>query len=705
MKIFHGMILLLFAIKHVETILKTMIRIFILSLILSLSNLFSQEAKPYILKKNSERYKFFINSRLPETAPNSFLAASFLQIQSLEYLFPVEFLPIHTNNDLYVLPDGKFTIGKNFWRWEKTEGLQVIKYHGSHIVLKYKNHRITEWLKRNDNRIEWVFPDNSRLVYFNHPATNSPEYIYKNKLSSYTINYRVIQPGFWLSEVETFEPYEIHFNRSYNHYVYLLKELDLFHQLPKFIKEYTGAESYGMVPILLFDDVYEYRKFLKDQSAEPGSIGFRDMVVHCCEDYKLADFSLNTRDTSPPIELIYRSLLKGITEHILVRGCYAKNPNQDEYSIKRPFPFFTAALTEMFLGDYNSSYLAFSYKQYHRSIDTFGLPNLYKEETNQIYSVFSMMTMNYLLKTYGEAGLEQLYEEMCLSKSEDIVLQKVAGVDLTTLYETSNLYYSKNRDLYSGYKQINLGTFYRYLQPTLLNGYEKLPQYFIFPNSIFDISNIPHFFYAYRAYLPSYKELIKQHFKKNEKGNLFEIKLGNYEVRDGMYKIFHKLSSDSDVYKVVLEYAGHTIVNYKNDEREWILPDGSKAVFSKKEIRYYNRNGTELKKGEENYLYETTATLTTESVSLDKTEYKPGEPISISFSGLNPVHKNFIVLTKKTNSDSIIENVLTLTTDKGTVIYTDVPLVAGVYEIRLYTNWPFTGLVPIKKIEFSISNK
>ncbi|MCP5502791.1 MAG: hypothetical protein H7A25_23025 [Leptospiraceae bacterium] len=667
----------------------------------------------HCIPKGFETY--YKNLKLPSTASSNYQKARELDVKGLETQFtPLLFNPKDKPKDC--VSDTFFSdFGKGAYRWEPSVGIQLIQKL-EEKVLKIQGHRIHFYkLKPNETSVFWIFPDDTALKFQFRENIAFEEITYFKKSGNRQDYKRLIQAGAYLQEKIGVGNYELHFNPSFAKYAYLFSNSDLSAELGRFLEELLGIQNSKGVPILLFENREAYVNFTGKNSAAEDLYTDRGLIAICCSDYMLADYDFSYQNQKILEEVIYRKLIHAMTFQALKAGCYENGRGIDEYSTYEPPPFFSAAISEYFLAEQNTSYRALIYQKFYNSLYKHSIPELNKKESpfSLNFAIFSKMFMAYFLNREEEKGLQELYKLSCKGKPVSEAINSITGFPLEEYYRKSLRHYQKNPALYTPFfkKHKQIETLYFPEEETTLPGFERLSQNYIFPDNIFEVENIPFFLYAYQLDLPSHLKQSKEEFDRKNNANLYSLYAGNYSIENGKYSIIHHYSRETNkLYKVSLEYGSHKITNYVDGRQEWIFPDKTRLstkISDPKKKRYFINEFSEVKAKYKKTYTEKDFTGGKEEFSLSAYTLLPGEKLQLKFSGLKKTYNNLYSLNPREEPISILSKqngflpqneseILEISTDS---------LKPGDYELRFFINWPHSGMKAAKKLAFQIVEK
>ncbi|MEM7183608.1 MAG: hypothetical protein AAF518_22060 [Spirochaetota bacterium] len=644
----------------------------------------------------------------PKSAPDTYEKAIQIPVPDPYEAFRIEFLhteQIQGKKEYVRIDSPNFYHTSSYWRWKKGNA-QIIWYEKSHIILKFAKHRIIQWFlpgKAGEFKMEWTFPDNSQLLIYKYPDTRKNKYVYYNREGKILQYYRLVPHKTLFSEVETWGNLEFHYNPVYKYYVEQWKRSGIYPQLVDYLYKKTGARNQGKIPILLFDDERAYQEY-SDSSVKPHTVqGLREEVVLCCNDYRLADFS-DPMAEDPPDEITFQKLVHGLTENILDQGCFANGANPDDFTIRETAGFLSAGLSASFWASRNQLYKFFLQKRFLDSLSTKAPYKNWTKSTDQDdFAMDSMMLLYYMQNQDIKPGILPLYQKSC---TRSFLRAEAPG--LAKIYRAAAKHYHEAKDsyrhAYEKYKFSSFAYYYRYKDN--LPGFALVSQSLQPGNVVTDIKEIPYFFHAYKTATPYYRKIVKDslpNYRFNKQKDWLKSK-DAFTVQDGKFTIHHDFSEkDGSLFKVSLDFDGHSIINERDGILKWIFPDGSKAIVHRKtpkELIYRNRIDEVLLDGNSN-LYEHFTLTGKENIIADKTVYSKDEPIVIRYSGLHSNHKSILLVVAKNEPDSILRNAQKIAYRKeGSLSFPAMPV--GEYEARLYLHWPYGGMRVYKRIPITV---
>ncbi|MBL8018868.1 MAG: hypothetical protein JNM27_04305 [Leptospirales bacterium] len=528
----------------------------------------------------------------PTTAPTDFQKARELSFPDANTIFGLAFGPYEGKPGWYTGPDGGriYQWKKDNWVWERVDGAKITRWENGTSAIEANGHRFLQYPnQRWPGTIEWTFPDKTRLTRHPWPSENTVWFVYDRPDPSGRITFHIYQKGKWAPNETLYDNYKFNYTNSWADHIQAFREWNKKDEFFATAERLLGFKNPGQIPVIMFDQLADMRKQLSNPSQGEGGAGGLLGISMCCGSKR------QPPSGNPVIAKLQRqldsfSLILHETAHNLQqhRCFYVRAGQSDLPPEQYPTPWFVEGIAEFAMMRALPRDRARKYKELYAALDSGKIPaaNQIGYADGSVYMFgTAMVEATYLQK--GAEPIRKFYDDMCLGTTEDASLRKNLGMDLPGLLDSSLTYFRTNRNRIEeeiktlemeGLPQIKLAA-------SKSCSFEPGP----LPGTVKDIRDIPDIWNTCRmdtAKLTGFTGSLRG--PGGERVMVWSV--GDQTVETGRIKFTYWKSDAAEA-----SFDGHKIMQWKNGERRWTLPNNSLAVIrSNGKIEYFDTEGKSI---------------------------------------------------------------------------------------------------------------
>ncbi len=477
------------------------------------------------------------------------------------------------------------------WAWER--GPEIItRWKNGVIVIEANGHKVARFPNRDfPLHVVWNFPDGSSVSRNPWSQENTVFYIYE-RVSPDRAAYQMYAPGKWAPLSQTRGHFQFEYSKEWAGY---LEAFALWGGDVKFfelMKDLFGFQNPGAIPVIMFNELADMRRQMRDPNAHAGGRGGMFGISMCCREHQ-KEYSKNPAVRRVQMKAETHQVLLHETIHNLQqhRCYYVRKDQKNLPPAKNPGAWYVEGIAEVGMLQVTPQARAAKFREFFQKAGK-GVPSFgsvgYGDGSVYLYGA---IMLQYVMDTRGAGAIREFYDDMCRGVSESESAERhlaSAPVDLLT----------KAAEYYQAHKTTVVANMERWeLEGRERLGYQdpdtvirKLPQI----RTSTDIREIPDIWNARRMNTAAFQGIYEGAFVGPAGEKVYLWKNGTHSVtwEEGKATYFGTDSAS-------LESNGQALTQWKDGTRKWTCPDKSSALLRGGRIEYFDAQGKSIPRPEQ----------------------------------------------------------------------------------------------------------
>lgn len=477
------------------------------------------------------------------------------------------------------------------WAWERGPE-KIVRWKNGVIVIEANGHKVGRFPNREfPLQLYWDFPDGSKLSRIPWAEEKTTFYVYE-RISPDRAACQMYAPGKWAPHRLARGHYQFEYSGEW---AGVLEAFGLWGGEAKFFElmnQLFGFQNPGPIPVLMFKDLSEMRRQMRDPNAQEGGRGGMFGISVCCGN-KVKEYS-----TNPDVRRVqmkgetFPVLLHETVHNLQQHRCYfVRKDQKDLPPVQNPGAWYVEGIAELGMLQVTPQARAWKFRDFYAKAEK-GIPSFasvgYADGSVYLYGT---LILQYVFDTKGAEAIRAFYDDMCRGVSENESAERHLGARPADLLSKAASYYQSNKK--SMLAKIAVWE---------TDGMEELAYHDAdkvirdLPNAktSTDVRSIPDIWNARRMKTSVFSGIYEGQFIGPSREKIYLWKNGTYTVTWSEGKATY-FGNDS----VTFESRGHSIVQWKDGSRKWTFPDKSSAFMRGEKIEYFDAEGKPIQRPEQ----------------------------------------------------------------------------------------------------------
>ncbi|TGL87293.1 peptidase MA family protein [Leptospira congkakensis] len=536
-----------------------------------------------------------------ETAPTSSLTVERLQEPKLEDL-KLGFL--EPAPGYYNGPDGGevYQWAKNHYQWKRADGSVYTEWVNGTFKLDFPSGVGFTSVPQSCNgcspTLVWNYPDLTKITKYWMAHRKEYDFTYQKPLNFE--NYLLVKESQFGKPKLELGNYVLYGSEKWSEYIRAFGGNFKIKPFLQYVKSEFSLENRGKVPVLLFDEYEDIKKYIGADipgGSEEGGFGGRDSITMCCGD-KMPQATGNPEFDADALRRFHFGVFYHEAVHNLeqisclkIQSETGKTPQTDILD-----PWFEEGLANYVEAKFYERKQFHIYNDAEKLIRENKVPKTFKALLDAKYRDLLPYSIGPLLikhihETYGKEAIISYQKDTCVGTSPALALQNATGVSPDQILKDSLSRFEKEKDLFlKDGKKLQLAGYTVMNSKFPLELKTFLDKGFSLPESALEIKSyteLPSLQKIFPANVESYSGKLEGDFLGPNSSYFYLWKKGNYR--------WYGDSWEANVFpgnQILFRGSGFTLIEWEDGKKQYISPKGDSVIFFSLESKsYLNADG------------------------------------------------------------------------------------------------------------------